>query len=55
MRTHFHVSIDHVVFITVASIVGWNVVRLGAAQMVKYGKDDGLLNRAGQALGALVS
>jgi len=51
MQNHWHASIDNVVFITVASIVGWNVIRLGAAWMVKRG---GSLETAGSAIGALV-
>lgn len=53
-KAHWHVSIDHVVAVTVMSVVGWNVLRLLAAEMVKRGKDGGIVDRSGQALGALV-
>lgn len=51
MNEHLHADIEDVVFITVAAIVGLNVVRLAAAWAVQRG---GWVGSVGTTVGGLV-
>lgn len=51
MNQHLHADIEDVLWITVAAIVGINVVRLGSAWLVQRG---GALGSIGTTIGGLV-
>ncbi|MHB8674584.1 MAG: hypothetical protein ACYDAK_13030 [Candidatus Limnocylindrales bacterium] len=48
-----HTGIGAVVFVTVAAIIGFNVVRIGAAMLAK--QSNPLAAKTGKALGATVT
>lgn len=53
MQGHVHTGLSAIVFVTVAAIVGINVVRLVAAKAAK--SDTSALAKAGKAVGATVT
>lgn len=48
---HLHSGIEDVIFVTIAAIVGFNVVRLSAAWLVQRG---GTAEKVGSVMGGLV-
>jgi hypothetical protein len=53
MQGHLHTGIGAVVFVTVAAIVGFNVVRIGAAMAAK--SQNSAVAKIGKSVGATVT
>jgi hypothetical protein len=53
LQGHVHTGIGSIIFVTVAAIIGLNVVRIGAAMLAKQSNSGAA--RVGKALGATVT
>jgi len=52
MDNHLHTGVDTILFVTLAAIVGFHVIRFGAGMAAKQ---DGWLGEVGKAAGSLVT